>query len=56
MSKPAHPAARRPSEITPEDRADIAVARKRLREIAKHPERLLAGAELKRKLKEWEIA
>ena len=35
-----------------EDAADVKVARKRLREIAKHPERVISLADLKRELKE----
>ena len=37
-----------------EDEADIAIARKRLEEIDEDPSRLLRGAELKRKLDEWQ--
>ena len=39
-----------------EDRADVAVARKRLRELAEHPERVVGGDALAKKLKELETA
>jgi len=42
------------SDARKQDDKDVAIAKERLAEIGKHPERVLQGVELDAKLKEWE--